>query len=409
MIQEDYFEGSTLEVFMFRNNFKNIILLLFSVVLLFSCQTGNDKHTDQIPEYTYQIPEKTNDGWETASLSDVEINPDYLIDLMNRLNNHKGHLIHSILLVRYGKLVFEEYFPGSVYPAIGTYTVNYDRETFHALASATKSYTSALLGIAINKGFIQNVKQKVFDFFPELAHLNTGQKKNLTIEHMITMSSGLEWDQITYPTLDERNDISQIQRAENPWEWYLGKPLVTAPGEEYLYSEGSINVVGEIIKRASSMRLDHFAEQYLFTPLGITQHEWNLVREDIGWIWASGDLRQLPRDMARFGQLYLQKGMWNNQQIVPQEWVNLAAKRHFTFSPPFWSLRWGMDGYSYAWWVKSSEYGAGAFCATGWGEQFIIVLPAFDLVAVFTGGAYYQDPIISSHRMMIEYILPAIQ
>jgi CubicO group peptidase (beta-lactamase class C family) len=385
-----------------RIHLTKLIPLFITIIFLFSCNTTSD-------EYTYQIPEQTNDGWETASLESVGINPDYLVDMMNRLNNYTQHRVHSILIIRQGKLVFEEYFSGLAHPTIGSYPIDFDRETWHVLSSVTKSYTSALLGIAINKGFIQDVNQKVFDFFPELAHLNNGQKRDLSIEHMITMSSGLEWDQTTYPILDERNDISQIQRAENPWDWYLGKPLVTLPGEAFLYSEGCINVVGEIIKRASGIRLDKFAEQYLFTPLGINRHWWYLVRSDTGWIWASGDLRQLPRDMAKFGQLYLQKGKWNGQQIVPSQWVNQSAERHYTFNAPFWSLDWGMNGYGYAWWIKKPEYGEGAFCATGWGDQSIMVLPSFDLVAVFTGGSYYQNPILSSHQMMIEYILPAIQ
>jgi CubicO group peptidase (beta-lactamase class C family) len=200
-----------------------------------------------------------------------------------------------------------------------------------------------------------------------------------------------------------------MQHAVNPWEWYLSRPLVTVPGEEFLYSEGSINVVGEIIKRSSGLRLDLFSEKYLFTPLGIGNYWWYLVNPGIGFIWASGDLRQRPRDMARFGQLYLQKGEWNGQQIIPSAWVEASAKKVFTFSAPFWSLEWGMVGYGLAWWIKSSEYGAGAFAAVGWGDQFIMVLPAYDLVTVFTGGSYYQDPIISSHEMMIQYILPAIE
>ncbi|MCK4943929.1 MAG: serine hydrolase, partial [Candidatus Aminicenantes bacterium] len=250
--------------------------------------------------------------------------------------------------------------------------------------------------------------QKVFDFFPELTSLNTGKKSDLTIKHMITMSSGLRWDQTTYPILDDRNDIALMQGATNPWEMYLSRPLDTVPGEEFLYSEGSINVVGEIIKRVSGIRLDHFAKQYLFTPLAIDRHWWFLVKPDIGFIWASGDLRQSPRDMAKFGQLYLQDGQWNGERILSKEWVNATAEKYFTFTVPFWSLEYGLVGYGYAWWIKSSGYGEGAFAASGWGDQYIIVMPAFDLVAVFTGGSYYQSPVLSSHKMMLQYILQAL-
>jgi CubicO group peptidase (beta-lactamase class C family) len=391
---------------MLRNFLKIIVFLISTSVLFFSCKTS--QQPQGAFEYVYQVPEQTSDGWETASLTESGISQDYLVRLMNRLGNHQGHLIHSIVIARYGKLVFDEYFAGYTHPTIGSNPINYTRETVHVLSSATKSYTSALLGIAISHGFIQDVNQKVFDFFPELASLNIGQKSDMTIEHMITMSPGLHWDQITYPILDERNDIALMQRAADPWEMYLSRPLDTVPGEAFLYSEGSLNVVGEIIKRASGIRLDQFAEQYLFTPLGINQHWWYLVKPSIGFIWASGDLRQRPRDMAKFGQLYLQEGLWQGEQLIPTEWVEAAARQHFTFTPPFWSLEWGMVGYSYAWWPKSSDYGPGAFAASGWGGQDIIVLPAFDLVAVFTGGAYYQNALLNSHDIMVQYILPAL-
>jgi CubicO group peptidase (beta-lactamase class C family) len=375
--------------------------LLFLGVLFYSCSTGTD-------DYTYRIPEQTDDGWETASLTEVGMNQEYLVNLINKLNNYQNHRVHSILIVRYGKLVFEEYFSGLSHPTIGSQPIDFDSETLHVLSSVTKSYTSALLGIAIKRGFIQDVDQKVFDFFPELHSLNSGQKSQLTIKHMITMSSGLQWDQTTYPILDERNDIALMQHAPNPWEMYLSRSLDTIPGEEFLYSEGSINVVGEIIKRASGLRLDRFAEQYLFTPLDIDRHWWYLVKPEIGFIWASGDLRQRPRDMARFGLLYLQDGKWNGEQILSPEWIEDTAQKYFTFVPPFGSLEWGLVGYGYAWWIKSSDYGLGSYAAWGWGDQFIIVMPEFDLVVVFTAGSYYNNPIWSSHDIMLQYILPAL-
>ncbi len=157
------------------------------------------------------------------------------------------------------------------------------------------------------------------------------------------------------------------------------------------------------------MRLDHFAERYLFTPLGIDRHWWYLVNPQTGFIWASGDLRQTPRDMARFGLLYLRGGQWEGRQIVPEDWAAAAAEPYFTFTPPFGSFDWGLVGYGHAWWIKSPDYGPGAYSAWGWGDQFIMVMPALDLVAVFTGGSYYQDPFLTSHEIMIDYVLPALQ
>jgi len=112
--------------------------------------------------------------------------------------------------------------------------------------------------------------------------------------------------------------------------------------------------------------------------------------------------------MAKFGQLYLQKGKWNREQVIPQECVNASAESIFNFYPPFWSLNVGLIGYSYAWWIKNSDYGSGAYSTTGWGDQYIIIMPAFDMVVVFTGGSYYDRPLLESHEIMTQYILPAL-
>ena len=168
----------------------------------------------------------------------------------------------------------KKYFPGRAHATQGAYPVMYDRDTPHILSSTTKSFTSALLGVAINEGMIEGVNQPLSDFFPEFPWLAQGGKSALSVEHMITMSAGLEWDQTTYPILDPRNDIHNIQAAENPWEWYLSKPLVTTPGEVFLYSEGCLNVVGEVIERASGRDLDDFSGQFLFGPLGIDEFSW---------------------------------------------------------------------------------------------------------------------------------------
>lgn len=380
-----------------------IVVILLAVLFLLSCQTESIED-ELFEEYIYSIPEVTGDMWETASVTDVGINMVNITEMMNWMSRNRGHLIHSILIARNGKLVFEEYFPGRIHPTIGDYGVDYNRDTMHVLSSATKSYTSALLGIAIETGFIESVEQSVFDFFPELAHLKTGGKEVLNIRHMITMASGIQWDQTTYPILDHRNDIAKIQRAEDPWSWYLSRPLVVDPGTRFHYSEACLNMVGEIIKRASGIRLDHFAEQYLFTPLGINQHWWYLVWGHEDFIWASGDLRQRPRDMLKFGQLYLNEGKWKGTQIAPAEWVKESVTEVFSLD----GMPRGHVGYAYAWWTKGEEYGPGAFAASGWGGQHIVVVPAHDLVVVFTGGSYYQTPPKSYDDIMTEYILPAM-
>jgi len=107
--------------------------------------------------------------------------------------------------------------------------------------------------------------------------------------------------------------------------------------------------------------------------------------------------------------LYLNGGSWRGEQILPPEWVDESTREFFKFEPPFWSLNMGMDGYACGWWIRSDLYGYDAYSATGWGEQYIIVMPAFDMVAVFTGGSYYEQPLLNAHQIMVQYILPALQ
>ena len=219
------------------------------------------------------------------------------------------------------------------------------------------------------------------------------------------MSSGIQWDQTTFPILDSRNDIAGMQAALDPWRFYLTRTLTSDPGNVFLYSEGSINVVGEVIRRASGLRLDDFADRYLFGPLGITGAWWYSPRPDIGWVWASGDLRLRPRDMARFGQMYLRGGSWDGTRIVSTDWVRASTRRRFTLPQTYQ----GDTGYGYAWWQPNPLHGVDAYAARGWGGQEIEVLPAFDLVVAVTAGAYYQEPIMWPHALIERYVLPAME
>ncbi|UCG87894.1 MAG: serine hydrolase [Gemmatimonadota bacterium] len=362
-------------------------------------------------DWVYEPPEQIADGWQTASLEDVEVDPGPLVQLINTLRSRESHRVHGIVLVRHGLLVFEHYFSGLTHPTWGEEPVTFDRETAHVLSSVTKSFTATLLGIAIDRGFISSVDDTVFDFYPELADLNTGRKRGITLRHLITMSSGLEWNESSATLGDPSNHLTAlIRRAMNTSQdlirFILEKPMVADPGTWFNYSGGNTNVVGNVIQRASGTRLDRFADEYLFEPLGIETSWWWLLRPD--FVYASGDLALVPRDMAKFGQLFLQNGSWNGEQLVSQEWVGLSAEPVFLFSPPDWSLSYGFIGYSHGWWPNEASYGAGAFSASGWGGQQIVVMPEFEMVAALTGGSYWDAPSMTTHQIM-QYVLEAVQ
>ncbi|MGD2152527.1 MAG: serine hydrolase [Gemmatimonadales bacterium] len=346
--------------------------------------------------WTYTPPQQTDDGWETADLADVGISLEPLADLIRRLRSLPDTLVHGILIIKDRKLVFEEYFRGIKYTGGGT--IQFDRKTIHNIASITKTVTSALLGIAIDRGLIESVEVPAHTFFPEIEAFQSDGKEEITLEHLITMTSGLEWDQHAYDLRDPRNDNVLFYRAPNPIEYYVSRPLVAAPGTHFAYSEASINTVARAVERASGFELDAFAEEFLCSPLGITRVAWLRIWPD-NWVWASGNLEMRPRDMAKFGQLYLDGGVWAGQQVVSGEWVEAST------SPHAWS---GVRGYGYTWWLGYLS-GLPAYWGSGLGGQKIYVVPDLSLVVVITGGSYWVPAVTTPDYMMDSYILPAVR
>ena len=356
------------------------------------------------PAPTSPVPPQTGDGWQTASPAEVGLDAGKLGQAVARIRGRTYDNVHSLLIVKEGKLVFEEYFPGYAWSYAGEGhrgdLVDFDRDTLHNLASVTKSFTSALVGIAIDQGAIRGADQTVFSFYPEYAHLKDGRKDGITLEHLLTMTSGLEWNEMELPYSNGRNDLVQLFSMPDPVEYILAKPVVAEPGTAWYYSGGNTNVLGEVIRQATGQRMDAFAGQHLFAPLGIVDYEWDFINADM--IHASGNLRLRPRDMAKFGYLYLNGGVWNGRQIVSQAWVETSTQAHAT---PRWA-----DGYGYQWWLRTYHSGpdvVDAFCAAGWGGQEIIVFPDLGMVVVLTGGNYVDEPPVD--EIVTRYILPAVQ
>ena len=373
-------------------------------------------------EYVYRVPDKTGDGWEPSSLVDERIDSKKIHALMRDILTRRFENIHGVLLVRNGKLVLEEYFNGYTFSFRGAEfrgeRIAYGREKLHVTASVTKSVTSALVGIAIDRGFIRDVNEPMAVFFPQYMNLIDEKKARITLEHLLTLTSGLEWNEVELWFKDPQHDLVQLFVVPDPIEYILSKRAVREPGKDWYYSGGDVNLLGEIIRKSSGLRMDAFAARYLMTPLGITDYEWDHINPDI--IHASGNLKLRPRDMAKFGQLFLNGGTWKNQRVISETWtkkstapivaipknsmLKLAAREYLS-----WAVNAG-DRYGYLWWIKS--YCARSVCvdsylADGWGGQRIIVFPSLDLVVVFTGGNYATpEPV---HEMVREYILPAVQ
>jgi CubicO group peptidase (beta-lactamase class C family) len=225
------------------------------------------------PRSDYKVPEVTNDGWLTSDLQEVGMDEKPLQRAVDGIRDGDYDAIHSMLIIKDGKLVFEDYFSGYSFDYSGKNFLgefnNFNRNTIHNLASVTKIITSTSIGLAIDHGFIQSVDEEVSQYFPEYFEGLDEKKASLQLKHFLTMTSGLEWNQLEVSITDFKSDLVQMWVVEDPIGYVLGKPLLAEPGKRWYYSEGDVNVLGEVIQSASGLRLDEFTIAYLFEPLGI--------------------------------------------------------------------------------------------------------------------------------------------
>jgi CubicO group peptidase (beta-lactamase class C family) len=262
--------------------------------------------------------------------------------------------VHSVLVIRNGNLVTEAYF----YP--------YHRDRKHALASCTKSFTSALFGIAIDEGYL-SLDDKVLGFFPdrEIAN-NSPLKQEITVEHLLLMRSGLDWPESSVSYSSRDNILREMMQSRNWVQFVLDRPMATQPGAVFNYSTGDSQLLAAILEQATGMSVQQFARTRLFEPMGLSSSRWSWTSDPQGIAFGGGGLHMTPRDMAKFGYLYLQGGVWQGQQVVPAEWVEASVKP---------------AQYGYQWWKLSG----GGYAALGYMGQRIVVIPDLDMVVVVTG------------------------
>jgi len=387
-----------------------IVSTIWNLWVISSCRSNHSAEPE--PSREIPLPAVTDDGLEVASLNSVGMDAVKLSQLLDRLDQISEHRIHSILIVKDDKLVFEKYYSGLKFN-LGQYTsgTGYDLNDLHVLCSATKSICSALLGIAIDQGFIRSIEQKVFDFFPEYVDLlnQTPSKANLTIKHLLTMTSGLTYDDESLPYTDSRNDMNRFYSSNDPMRFLLALPFYAEPGTIFDYDNCNTNILGQIIARATGDRLDVFAKEQLFDQLEIGQYQWQFVRENI--ILTSGDLHLRPRDMAKFGLLFLHRGEWHGKSIISSEWCDLSTSMYL--NPNHYTSEFQIaDGYGFQWWQKRYVYNSKSYhsyFAWGWGGQLIIIISDLNLVIVITAGNWYDAEKISPFFIVADYIIPSIK
>jgi CubicO group peptidase (beta-lactamase class C family) len=334
--------------------------------------------------YTWKQPGNDKGGLPTGSIEKSGLNTLLLAQMMRKIVDGTYPNVHSVLIIKDGRLVFEEYF------------YEYDKNSLHELRSATKSFVSALTGIAIDKGFIAGTNKTVLSYFPEYSLSNlSAEKKRITIENLLTNQSGLDCDVANDQSVGNETTMSN----SNDWvKFTLDLPMVDTPGGRGMYCSGNPITLGRIIEKATKQSLPQFAKANLFEPLGITNFKWHF-KPDKSSSETFCQLYLRSRDMAKFGLLYLNGGNLNGKQILSPNWVKESLTKHSAIQ--------NVD-YGYLWWIKYLDADGVRYfgkAAQGNGGQKIYIWPGLNMVTVITGGSFnVQSP---SDEIIAKYILPS--
>ena len=360
----------------------------------------------------YHRPATLADGWKTASAQSLGVDSAALGRLTGTIRGWPELGVHAILIERAGHLIYEEYFDGFDErwgAPLGR--VSMTASVKHDLRSVTKSVVSALTGIAVSEGAIKSLEQPVVQWFPEYPELNTPDRRRVTLAHVLSMTSGLRWNE-DVPYTNPLNDEIRMTRDSVPLRFALSAPFALDPGADFNYNGGLTQVMAAVIERATKMPLENYARTKLFEPLGITDVEW--LGDLAGMPAAASGLRLRARDLAKFGSLYLHGGRWNGKQVLPDDWVAVSTRRQFRFQPRPGSNGGGEFGYGYFWWYNCYPTASGlveARTAVGNGQQRIFVLPGLDIVVTILAGRYNDFTIGATlgSRILREHVVPAVQ
>ena len=340
-------------------------------------------------EYKYRRPIQLGDGLETGSVTETSIDTVALYSMMNDILTNYDYM-HSMLVIRDGKLVVEEYFNG------------WDPVRLHRVQSVTKSYTSTLVGLALKHGLIGSVSDPIYEYLPDYDSLLTGPKREITIENLLTMSAGFEWNEgETYYAAPEKCDAHLAEASGDFIMYLLEKPLVNTPGDIYYYNSGYPNILGHIIAERAGTRILKFAFEHLFGPLGMERAYWYRNQQESGYRpGCAGGLRVTSRDMAKYGLLYLNSGTWNGKPILDGDWVRESIEGkmdsgHGTRYGYFWKSTRSLDG----------KYNI--FFASGTGGQYIACIPDMNTVVVTTA-LFNTDKGDAVAMLLLGKLIPAL-
>lgn len=319
------------------------------------------------------------EDWRTTTPETVGMNSNILDNMIDYVENTNLG-VNSILIIKNGYLI-TEWYVSSTYNSI-----------YRRVFSVSKSITSALIGIAIKEGFIKSVDEKVLDYFPDKIVQNLDEDKQaMTIEHLLTMTSGLYWPEY-YSYDDQRNVYWHWKSSSDHIQFVLDCEMVSEPGQDFNYNTGVSHLLMAILERATNMSAIDFAAEKLFKPLHISDYYW--LTDPQGVACGGDGLHLKPRGMAKIGYLYLKGGFCEGKQIIPYDWIETSTTSKVLLGPNY--------HYGYQWWIYPDTE---MFAALGYGQQQINVLTHKQLVIVFTGSNTQYN---FGWDLVNSFIIPAI-
>ncbi len=315
-----------------------------------------------------------SNDWRTSAPAQQGIDAALLEKMDSHVRTSLPH-VRSILIARHGRLVFEKYYNGG-YP-----------DELQNIQSMTKSVTSGLVGMAIQQGGLA-LDQKVLDFFPEIHSPRDPRVREITVRHLLTMSSGIREGP---PQWDKNDDTPAVSA--------LMQPLDADPGATFIYSGYASHILATVISRATHKSFRDFADASLVRPLGISKITW--YKDNSGMELGCGSSLWKARDLLKFGQLYLDKGRWQGTQLIPKWFVEESGKTHLTgdfFGTPI--------SYGYLWFTDTVS-GYRTYHAKGYGGQYLLVAPDLDLIMLCTSD--WRQPEYPEHYALVkDFVIPAV-
>jgi CubicO group peptidase (beta-lactamase class C family) len=351
--------------------------------------TGTGGLTDQPGALVSYLgdPAFPDDFWTSATPEESGVDAALLARAVGRIACTKSE-IHSFLLARHGRLLFEQYGWKS-----GRNVDDPDKTSHQALPnerhlvhSTTKSITSTLVGIAIRDGLVPGVDDLVVPHFPEYQPLPepSPEKDGITLEDLLTMRSGL------------KEDDAEADQSPDPAEVMLSQPIVGTPGQAWSYSDGVADITAALLRKVTGKTPLAYANEELFVPLGLSDVPWQAPAN--GTNFGGWGIALTPREMARFGELYRNQGLWDGEQIVPADWTDTATT-------PRCETPWNAQ-YGYYFWIPKLS---GFFATSGLYGQNIYVNRELGLVAVFTADLSVTGANSFLESLMRDFVIPAMK